>query len=190
MKDMRVAVKILTFPLLSDEPPESTMSPVMTTSPLTLPPHAAWVPASHATKLYDAGYSFSSSDDEDSSAVDIPSPSSTAPLQIPVDFSQQPHSKYILTICNDLDDDEEEEDFQIVSLEDDHWTIKAILDRHLCVHKHSLPHSLCPYSCPYMDYTSTSYLNTLDLSDISEFEDLMTTSSDEDIPGLDDEIGY
>ena len=41
-KDMRVAVKILTFPLLSDEPPESTISPVMTTSPLTLPPHTAW----------------------------------------------------------------------------------------------------------------------------------------------------
>ena len=31
--------------------------------------------------------------------------------------------------------------------------------------------------------------NTLDLSDISEFEDLMTTSSDEDIPALDN-VGY
>ena len=56
MKDMRVAVKTLTFPLHSDEPPESTMSPVMTTSPLTLPPHAAQVPVSHTTDLYDAGY--------------------------------------------------------------------------------------------------------------------------------------
>ena len=35
-----------------------------------------------------------------------------------------------------------------------------------------------------------SYHDTLDLSDISEFEDLMTTSSDEDIPALDDKIGY
>ena len=41
-----------------------------------------------------------------------------------------------------------------------------------------------------MDYTSTSYHNTSDLNDISEFKDLMTTSSDKDIPGLDDEIGY
>ena len=41
-----------------------------------------------------------------------------------------------------------------------------------------------------MDYTSTLYHNTLDLSDISEFEDLITTTSDEDIPALDDEIGY
>ena len=41
-----------------------------------------------------------------------------------------------------------------------------------------------------MDYMSSSYYNTLDLSDISEFEDLMTTSSDEDIPALDEDIGY
>ena len=41
-----------------------------------------------------------------------------------------------------------------------------------------------------MDYTSTPYHDTLDLSDISKFVDLMTTSSDEDIHGLDDEIGY
>ena len=41
-----------------------------------------------------------------------------------------------------------------------------------------------------MDYTSTMYHDTLDLSDISEFKDLMTTSSDEEIPALDDEIGY
>ena len=37
-----------------------------------------------------------------------------------------------------------------------------------------------------MDYTSTLYHDTLDLSDISEFEDLMTTSSDEAIPTLND----
>ena len=40
-----------------------------------------------------------------------------------------------------------------------------------------------------MDYTSASYYDTLDLSDISEFEDLITTSSDEDVPAL-DEVGY
>ena len=107
-----------------------------------------------------------------------------------MDFSQQPHSKYIPTTHDDLDDNKEEEDFQKASLEDDHWTTKEIPDRHLCMHEHSLPHSLCPYPCPYMNYTSTSYPNTLDLSDISEFDDLMTTSSDEDSPGLDDEIGY
>ena len=47
------------------------------------------------------------------------SPSSTLPLQNPIDFSQQPHSKCTLIIHDDLDDEEEEEDFQTVSLEDD-----------------------------------------------------------------------
>ena len=115
-------------------------------------------------------------------------PSSTVPLQHPMDFVQQPHSKCTLTICDDLENDEEE-DFQTVSLEDDHWTAEEILDRHLCIHEHSVPHELCPYPCPHMDYMSSSYYDTLDLSDISEFEDLMTTSSDEDIPALDD-VGY
>ena len=68
--------------------------------------------------------------------------------------------------------------------------MEEIPDRHLCIHEHSVPHELCPYPCPYMDYTSSSYYDTLDLSDISEFEDLMTTSSDEDIPALDKDIGY
>ena len=95
----------------------------------------------------------------------------------------------MLTICDDLDNEEEEEDFPTVSMEDDHWTTEEIPDRHLCIHEHSVPHELCSYPCPYLDYTSSSYYDTLDLSDISEFEDLMTTSSDEDIPALDD-IGY
>ena len=103
-------------------------------------------------------------------------------------FAQQPPSKSIFTMCDDLEEDEEEEDFQTVTLDDDHWTTEEIPDRHL--YTHSIPHSLCPYPCQYMDYTSTSYHDTLDLSDISELEDLMTTSSDEDIPALDDEIGY
>ena len=105
-----------------------------------------------------------------------------------MDFPQQPHSKYTLTICDDLDDVDKEEDFQTVSLEDDHWTTEKIPDRHLCIHEHSAPHLLCPYPCPYMDYTSSSYYNTLNFSDISEFEDLLTTSSDEDISALDKDI--
>ena len=95
-----------------------------------------------------------------------------------MDFLQQPHSK--CTLFDDLDNEEEEEDFP---------TVKEILDRHLCIHEHSVLHDLCPYPCPYLDYTSSLCYDTLDLSDISEFEDLMTTSSDEEIPALDD-IGY
>ena len=105
-------------------------------------------------------------------------------------FEQQPHSKSIYTICDDLEEDKEEENFPTVTQDDNHWTTEEIPDRHLSIHKHSIPHSLCPYLCPYMDHTLTLYPDTLDLSDISEFEDLMTISSDEDIPALDDEIGY
>ena len=58
-------------------------------------------------------------------------------------FAQQPHSKCILTIHDDLG----EEDFQTVSLDNDHWMAEEIPDRHLGIHKHSVPHSLCPYPC-------------------------------------------
>ena len=56
MKDMRVEVKISTYPLLSDIPPESIMFPVMTTSPLIPLLHAAQLPYNHITSLYDASY--------------------------------------------------------------------------------------------------------------------------------------
>ena len=82
-----------------------------------------------------------------------------------------------------------EEDFQTVLLDDKHWEMEEIPDRPLCIHEHSLPHGLCPYPCPYANYQTSSYYDTLDLSDISEFEDIMTTSSNEDIPPLKD-IGY
>ena len=77
----------------------------------------------------------------------------------------------------------------MVSLDNEYWNMEEILDRHLCIHEHSIPHELCPYPCPYLDYTSLSSYDTLDLSDISKFEDLITTSSNEDIPAL-DEVGY
>ena len=75
-------------------------------------------------------------------------------------FAQQPHHKAFYTMCDDLKVDEEEEDFQTVPLDDDHWTTEEIPDRHLCIHEHSILHLLCPYPCPYMDYTSTSYHDT------------------------------
>ena len=151
-------------------------------------PHSTGTSQSHC-KLVWHQLTFSSSDDEDTLTVDSPSPSSIAPLQNPIDFLQQPCSTCILAICDDLDSEEEEEDFPTVSLEDNHWTTEEILDRHLCIHEQSVLHELCTYPCPYLDYASSSYYNTLDLSDISEFEDVMTTSSDEDIPALDD-VGY
>ena len=46
--------------------------------------------------------------------------------------------------------EDEEENFQTVPLDDDHWTIKDIPDRTLCIHEHALPHGLWLYPCPYV----------------------------------------
>ena len=59
-------------------------------------------------------------------------------------------------------DKEDEEDFQMVPLDDDHWTSKKIPERTLCIYEHGLPHGLCPYPCPYMNYQMPSYIDSLD----------------------------
>ena len=74
----------------------------------------------------------------------------------------------------------------MVPLDDDHWTTEEIPDRTLCIHEHNLPHGLCPYPCPYANYQVSSCINSLDLSDSSDFEDIVIISSDKDIPALED----
>ena len=80
------------------------------------------------------------------------------------------------------EEEDMEEDFQTVPLHDEHWDMDEIPDRTLCVHEHTLPHGLCPYPCLYTNYQTSSYYNTLGISNILEFEDIMTTSSDEGHP--------
>ena len=66
---------------------------------------------------------------------------------------------------------------------------EPVPDRHLCIHE-DLQHDLCPYSCPHNldqlhltpDY-APQYMN---ISDICNFQDMITTTSDEDIPNLED----
>ena len=82
--------------------------------------------------------------------------------------------------CSDSSDDEEE-DFQTVPLDDEHWTSEDISERTLCIHEHGLLHGLCQYPCPYMSYNTISSMDSLDLSDISDYEDYMVTSTDEEI---------
>ena len=81
---------------------------------------------------------------------------------------------------------EDKEDFQTVPLDDEHWTSKETPERTLCIHDHGLPHGLCLYPCPYVNYQMPSYMDSLDLSDISDYKDYMVTSSDEDIPAFKD----
>ena len=92
------------------------------------------------------------------------------------------------SVCSDSSDYEEDEDFQMVPLNDEHWTSEEIPERAFCIHKHGLPHGLCQYPCPYKNNTN-SYMDILDLSDISDYEDYMVTSSDEEILGM-EEVPY
>ena len=82
--------------------------------------------------------------------------------------------------------DEEEEDFQTVPLDDEHWTSEEIPERTFYTYKHGLPHGLCQYQCPYENYNALSYMDSLDLSDISDYEDYTVTSSDEEILGMEE----
>ena len=111
---------------------------------------------------------YSSSDDSDASEDTKPVPRAT-----PTDAQV-----YL--------EEDEEEDFQTVPLDEEHWTTKETPDRTLCIHEPALPHGLCPYPCPYVTYLLPSHIDSMDLSDISDFEDIMITSSDEDIPALKD----
>ena len=88
------------------------------------------------------------------------------------------------------DKEEEVEHFPTASLSDDVWMEEPVPDRHLCIHEHSQLHDLCPYACQYSldqphlvpEYTPTPQY--MDVSDIFDFPDVMTTSSNEDIPNL------
>ena len=90
-------------------------------------------------------------------------------------------------VCSDSSD--EEEDFQTVPLDNEHWTPKETSERTFCIHEHGLPYNLCQYPCPYENHNTVSYMNSLDLSDTSDFEDYMVTSSDEEILGI-EEVPY
>ena len=85
--------------------------------------------------------------------------------------------------------EEEEEDFQTVPLDDEHWTSEQVPERPFCIHENGLPHTLCQYPCPYGSDDTVSYMDSLDLSDILDYEDYMVTSSDEELPGM-DEVPY
>ena len=85
---------------------------------------------------------------------------------------------------------EEEEDFQTVPIDDEHWTTEMVPERTFCIHENGLPNNVCQYPCPYGNSNTASYMDSLDLSDISNYEDyMMTTSDNEELPGL-EEVPY
>ena len=98
----------------------------------------------------------------------------------------------------DVPSEEEEEvdkHFPTAPLDDDVWMEELVQDRHLCIHEQSQTHTLCPYPCPYSfgqvhptpEYAPAAQY--MDLSDIFNFPDVMTATSNEDIPSLEDVFG-
>ena len=91
--------------------------------------------------------------------------------------------------------EEVEEHFPTARLHNDVWMEEPVPDRHLCIHKQSQAHDLCPNPCPYsleqlhptQEYAPAAQY--MDLSNIFDFPDVMTTASDEDIPSLEDVFG-
>ena len=84
--------------------------------------------------------------------------------------------------------DIEEEDFQTVPMDNEHWTTELAPERTFCIHENGLPNNICSYPCPYSSNNNTvSYIDSLDLSDVSDLEDhFLTTSDEEELPGLEE----
>ena len=86
-------------------------------------------------------------------------------------------------------DSPDEEDFPMVPLDDKHWTSDIVPERTFCIHKNGLPNNVCQHPCLYGSNDTASYMDSLDLSDILDYEDYMVTSSDEELPGM-EEVPY
>ena len=84
--------------------------------------------------------------------------------------------------------EEEEEYCQTVPLDDEFWSTEMVPEQTLCIHKNGLLNSICSYPCPYGHNGTTSYIDSLNLSDISELEDhFLTTSDEEELPTLEED---
>ena len=106
----------------------------------------------------------------------------------------QQHKLYHCTDDSFQDATNEEEGFPTAPLNDDVWLEEPVPVRHLCIHEQSQPNFLCSYPCPYhLDLPpltpEDTYHDTMDFNDISDSQDVMTTTNNEDIPALDDVFG-
>ena len=172
--------------LLADEGYESGSDTIDLPTPLQKTPHIH-----HISSLEHA--SFNPVNTTPCSTVTITPCSTpqtpTRPVHQCLSFSSDTdHTPDSTSACSDSSD-EEEEDFQIVPLDDEHWTSEEVHERPFCIHEHGLQHNLCRYPCPYGRNDTVSYMDSLGLSDISDYEDYMVTSSDEELPGM-EEVPY
>ena len=83
---------------------------------------------------------YSSSDNIDTSEDEAPSPS-TNPQITPHRPNTQPATSRA-TLDAQVYLEEDEEDFQTVPLDDEHWSTEEVPNRTLCIHEHASPHGL------------------------------------------------
>ena len=84
--------------------------------------------------------------------------------------------------------------FPTAPLDDDIWLEDTVPHRQLCIHEQSQPHYQCSYFCPCsldllhstLENVPAPYYKVMDLSDILDVQDMMTTTIDEDISDLKD----
>ena len=115
--------------------------------------------------------SFNSNSDQDPDGTSVYSNSS--------DDDQDPDNTPVYS-----DSPEEEEDFPTVPLDDKHWTSDIVPERTFCIHENGLPNNVCQNPCPYGSNDTASYMDSLELSEISDYEDYMVTSSNEELPRM------
>ena len=58
---------------------------------------------------------------------------------------------------DDEESSSEDEDFQTVPMDDEHWTTGMVLERTFCIHENGLPSNLCPCACAY-GYNGTPHI--------------------------------
>ena len=87
------------------------------------------------------------------------------------------------------EDNDMEEHFPTVSLDDDFWMEEPVPERQLCIHEDA-QHDLGPYPCPYnlnqQHFTQEDAVQYIDLNDIFEFTDVMVSANNDDIPSMED----
>ena len=81
---------------------------------------------------------------------------------------------------SDDQDSYEDKDFPTVPRDDELWTTELAPERTFLHTQNGLSNNVCSYPCPYRSNNTVSYIDSLDLSDVSDLEDHFLTTSDEE----------
>ena len=79
------------------------------------------------------------------------------------------------------EDNDMEENFPTISLDDDFWMEEPVLERHLYIHEDA-QHDLCPYLCPYnlnQLHLTQEDVQYIDLNNMIDFPDVMASAADD-----------